>query len=153
LKNSQKQVVKYTIIGISAVLLDLLVYYASSFPIKSLSVAKGLGFAAGSIYTFYLNKAWTWKDNEKTSATQLSRFFIIYGVSLLINIVVNQISIDLLPDHELYLKLLKPNKTEVFSFYAQVDKFIAFGLATVASAVWNFSGQKYWVFRNANKSA
>jgi len=153
LKNSQKQVVKYIIIGISAVLIDLIVYYGSSFIIESISISKALGFIAGSFYTFFLNKTWTWKDNEKTGVAQLSKFFIIYGVSLLINVVVNQFSISLIPEYEFFMQIFRPDQSVWFEFPARLDKLFAFLFATIASAFWNFFGQKYWVFKLAREKS
>jgi putative flippase GtrA len=152
LKDNQKQIVKYTLIGVSAVLIDLLVYYGVSFVIDSISLAKASGFIVGSLYTFYFNKYWTWKEKEKTNVSQFSRFAVIYGISLLINIVVNQISLDVIPQFEIFIKIQKPNGEIWFSFWARLDKFIAFGISTLASAFWNFLGQKYWVFKKGRKS-
>ncbi|MCO6494569.1 MAG: GtrA family protein [Bacteroidetes bacterium] len=147
MKDSQKQVIKYIIIGISAVLVDLIVYYGTSFFIASLSIAKALGFIVGSFYTFFLNKFWTWKDKRKTGVSQLSKFFAIYGVSLLINVAVNEFFLTTLPNFELYLQINKPLQEDFFNFTLQLDKLAAFCLATIASAIWNFFGQKYWVFK------
>ncbi|MCZ2129576.1 MAG: GtrA family protein, partial [Bacteroidia bacterium] len=123
------------------------VYYGSSFLIESLSIAKALGFIVGSFYTFFLNKFWTWKDKRKTGITQLSKFFTIYGVSLFINVAVNELFLQIVPNFELFTQINNPLKESIFEITFQLDKLFAFVCATIASAIWNFFGQKYWVFR------
>lgn len=147
MRDSRKQIVKYIIIGISAVLVDLVVYYGTSFFLESLSIAKALGFITGSFYTFFLNKLWTWKDKRKTGVNQLSKFFAIYGVSLLINVSVNEIFLKLLPYYELFIQINNTTIQDLFNITLQLDKLFAFVFATIMSAIWNFFGQKYWVFK------
>lgn len=139
MKDSQKQVIKYTIIGISAVLVDFVVYYACSFFLESIDLAKAVGFITGSFYTFFLNKFWTWKDTRKTGITQLSKFFAIYGVSLVINIAVNKAVISLIPNYTIDLIISDSFGYGVWKSAFLIDKFLAFFIATAASAVWNFS--------------
>jgi putative flippase GtrA len=147
-KDSQKQVIKYILIGISAVLLDFIVYYALSIQQTPIDTAKVAGFIAGSFYTFFLNKVWTWKDKRKTNFSQLGKFFIIYGVSLLINVSVNKLGISILPDYTLSFNLSNSDGLELFTYGMKTDKIIAFFFATLGSAFWNFFGQKYWVFKD-----
>lgn len=61
-----KQITKFFIIGVSAVLVDFIVYYLLSDLLSlNIDISKGAGFMVGTIYTYYLNKLWTWKYTEK----------------------------------------------------------------------------------------
>jgi putative flippase GtrA len=136
------------LIGISAVMLDLIVYYLLTVAFNvSIDISKALGFASGSVYTFFVNKSWTWNNKEKTSVMMFSRFMIIYGASLFINLAVNRLALFTIPEFEAFFQLKDNQMIERLSFHFKVDKFFAFFLATVASACWNFMGQKFWVFR------
>jgi putative flippase GtrA len=152
MKKGQKQIIKYTLIGISAVALDFAVYYLASFywP-KSLTICKALGFIVGSFYTFFLNKAWTWNNKDKTNLSQFTKFILIYGISLLINVVVNQIFWDILPEHLFSFQIISPSEKVLLTKTAALNKAFAFIIATLASAIWNFTGQKYWVFKTIIK--
>lgn len=147
MKDNQKQIIKYTLIGITAVLLDLVVYYVLSYfyPLW-IGTAKAIGFIVGSIYTFYFNKFWTWRQKSRANVSQWSKFLLIYTASMFINIAVNHLALELIPPYDIFVKLIRPNQSEWFSFFAQLNKLVAFFFATLASAVWNFMGQKYWVF-------
>ncbi len=147
MKDSQKQIIKYILIGISAVFVDLVVYYTSKFYFESEDFSKALGFIVGSIYTFMFNKIWTWKQKDKAGIKQLSIFFIVYAVSLFINVIVNRTFISLLPDYEFDFILYNPLRVPQIEFSAKLDILLAFGIATICSAFWNFFGQKYFVFK------
>jgi putative flippase GtrA len=70
LPDLNKQLVKFTMIGVLAVLVDLACYYLllNLFPEKMLgfasneSVAKTISFLCGMSVTYSLNKLWTWKQ-------------------------------------------------------------------------------------------
>ncbi len=142
-----KQITKFFIIGVSAVLVDLIVYYALSDILGlNLDISKACGFLIGSVYTYYLNKKWTWRHTEKTNKGMIGRFAIIYAISFIFNIVINKYSLVLIPDFFISATITQPDQSFFNIFSVKGDKFIAFFFATVFSAVFNFLGQKYWVF-------
>jgi putative flippase GtrA len=142
-----KQITKFVIIGLSAVLVDLIVYYAlSDLLVSNIHVSKAMGFLVGSVYTYYLNKKWTWRHTEKTNKGMVGRFAAIYIVSFVFNIFINWLSLENIPDF-FVSATITPSEGESFNIFSvKGDKFLAFFLATVFSAVFNFLGQKYWVF-------
>jgi putative flippase GtrA len=137
----QKQIIKFGIIGVAAVMVDLFFYYIflSIFPekffkvISNEAVAKTLSFLCGMTVTYFSNKFWTWKQNNRSNR-RLFKFGVLYGMSLLINVSTNLIV------------LFSLREFVVFSA-VPYKYFIAFLAATCTSALFNFVGQKYWVFK------
>ena len=142
LPDLNKQVVKFTMIGVLAVLVDLSCYYLllNLIPEKLFgfasneSVAKTISFLCGMSVTYTLNKLWTWKARDRSNK-RMAKFGALYGFSLVMNVAINATALFLL-HHFAYIIDL-PNKY-----------FIAFIAATGSSAVMNFIGQKFWVFKN-----
>jgi putative flippase GtrA len=141
LPDYQKQFIKFVLIGMLAVLVDLVCYYffLQFFPEKVLHLfsnevaAKSCSFVCGSVVTYNLNKFWTWKQKNK-SHSRFIKFFLLYIVSLLINVLVNSTA--------LFLLINKP-----FFQPTPYKYLIAFVLATGVSALFNFIGQKKVIFK------
>jgi putative flippase GtrA len=85
------------------------------------------------VVTYTLNKLWTWKQRDRSNA-RLLKFAVLYGVSLFLNVFTNSTLLYLLNEYKDILDL-------PFKY------LIAFVGATGMSAVVNFVGQKFWVFR------
>lgn len=140
LAETHKQLIKFSLIGGLAVLADLSVYYLllNLIPdgvngiITVEVMAKTASFLTGTLVTYNLNKFWTWKQRNRSSS-RLLKFFLLYGFSMLLNVGTNSLLLMLL--HKMAAFEAIPFK------YA-----VAFGGATAASAVFNFTGQKFWVF-------
>ena len=138
----QKQVIKFALIGILAVVVDLICYYIllNVLPEKLFSImsneafAKAVSFICGMTVTYTLNKLWTWKQNYR-SQKRLVKFSFLYGLSLILNVGANSVLLFMLHEYESLFDL--PNKY-----------FIAFVGATGVSASINFIGQKFWVFKS-----
>lgn len=119
----KKELSRFLVVGISAVLTDFLVYY---FLINFLPHfgAKTISFLAGTILAYFFNKHWTFEKKEKSHKEMFS-FLTLYLCTLVVNVTVNQLSLHFL--------------------YGYV--FLAFLLAIGTSTVLNFIGQKWWVFK------
>lgn len=144
LPDLQKQLIKFTLIGIFAVLVDLIFYYTfmNTLPEKETLLldkndfSKLLSFICGSIVTYNLNKFWTWKQNDRSNV-RFAKFFSLYLVSLMLNVGVNKGALIAFEN----IEFLQPIPYKFF---------IAFIAATGFSAVFNFAGQKIWVFKAKN---
>lgn len=142
LPDYQKEFIKFFIIGVLAVLVDLVCYYAflHLFPETIFKVitnevsAKSISFVCGSLVTYNLNKYWTWKKNDRSNK-RLFNFYVLYLFSMLINVLINSGMLHLLHHNEILLQLPK-------------KYLIAFVIATGVSAMLNFIGQKMWIFKN-----
>lgn len=136
-----KQLIKFTLIGLLAVLTDLIFYFiflniipSNLFDFLSTeSVSKALSFVCGIFVTYNLNKYWTWRKRDR-SHKRLAKFTVLYSTSLFLNVAVNGTALYILKNYE-WLAFL-PKKY-----------LIAFVAATGASAIFNFTGQKFWVFK------
>ncbi len=148
MKVALKQFGIFFIIGCSAVAIDFVVYnytlewlcpgcaisnnykhYFQNF--NSADAAKAVGFMCGSLYTYYMNKRFTWKQKNRNNR-RLARFFVLYSVSFIMNILGNKWALTW-PD-------------ELVPFVKVKDS--AFLFATGVSVVINFLGQKMWVFNH-----
>ena len=138
----KKQLIKFTLIGVLAVLVDLACYYffLQILPehflrtISNEAFAKTLSFLCGLSVTYSLNKLWTWKKKDR-SKKRLIKFGILYAFSLLLNVFTNSTILYILKENEVF---------EILPY----KYFIAFIGATAVSAVFNFLGQKFWVFHH-----
>ncbi len=142
LSTLKKQLIKFTLIGLLAVFVDMASYYVllNIFPLKMSSffsneaIAKTLSFICGMSITYTFNKLWTWKKSDK-SKKRFAKFACLYGASLIINVSVNSFLLYLLYDKKELIDL-------PFKY------LIAFIGATGISASVNFIGQKTWVFKS-----
>ncbi|MBW7868837.1 MAG: GtrA family protein [Brumimicrobium sp.] len=141
LPDFQKQFIKFVLIGILAVLVDLACYYTflHIYPEKMFGFiandmsAKSTSFICGSLVTYNLNKYWTWKQSDKNNK-RLVNFYILYILSMFINVIVNS--------GMLHFLILYPALSFVPKKY-----LVAFIVATGVSALLNFFGQKWWIFK------
>lgn len=142
LREWKKQVIKFGIIGVLAVLTDLVCYYLllGVFPEKLFSFitnevsAKTISFICGAVVTYNLNKLWTWRKKD-SSKVRFAKFMVLYIASLAVNVATNS---------GLLFVLYKYQKLVDLPF----KYLIAFVGATGLSAAMNFLGQKFWVFHH-----
>jgi putative flippase GtrA len=95
-------------------------------------VSKGMGFLIGTAFAYFANRHWTFGHREAGRGSAW-RFALLYSVTLAVNVLVNAICLYVLSDRPW-------------------SKSAAFVLATGASAVLNFLGMKYLVFRGNSAS-
>lgn len=125
--SNRAQLLRFLGVGITTVFVDFLVYKGLLIWLIP-SWAKGIGFLAGTFYAYHLNRTWTFSDSA-VSVRKFARFMGVYGTNLPINIGVNSLILNLLPN----------------SFSSRLG--FAYVIATGTSALLNFLGMKFWVFR------
>jgi putative flippase GtrA len=118
----KKELRRFLIAGLSAVGTDFITYYIM-LNFLHFDIAKTLSFILGTVVAFVVNKYWTFERYEK-SYKQIFQFIILYSTTLFVNVMVNRLVLD-------FAELL----------------FLAFLIATGASTILNFAGQKWWVFK------
>jgi putative flippase GtrA len=142
LSENKKQLTKFVLIGGLAVLTDLACYYIflNLFPADAFgetldneAVSKSLSFLCGLSVTYWFNKRWTWRRKDRDTG-RLMRFLLIYGISLLLNVGINSGLLHLL-------------HTQAWLAEVPFKYFFAFAGATGSCSVFNFVGQKFWIFR------
>ena len=119
----KKQIKRFITVGCTAVVTDFIAYTLLQTVLDYLP-AKALSFIAGTVVAYILNKHWTFEKKEK-SHKEMFQFITLYTVTLGANVLVNQTSLYLFPQHIL----------------------LGFLFATGTSAILNFIGQKWWVFK------
>jgi putative flippase GtrA len=120
----KKELRRFLIAGLTAVGTDFITYYIIlNFLHRDIDIAKTLSFILGTVVAFVVNKYWTFERYEK-SYKQIFQFTILYSTTLFVNVMANRLILDF---------------AELF--------FLAFLIATGASTILNFAGQKWWVFK------
>lgn len=122
----KKELLRFLIAGFSAVGTDLTVYYFS-LAFLSHSPAKTISFLSGAIVAYVINKYWTFEKKE-WSHLEIIKFLALYIFTLGVNVSLNRLSLN------------------IFNGLILNYVFSAFLVATAASTVLNFIGQKWWVF-------
>ena len=122
MRKLKKELKYFLIAGLSAVGTDFITYYIMLNFLHH-DIAKILSFILGTIVAFVINKYWTF-ERYKKSHKQIFQFIILYSATLFVNVMINRSVLDF---------------TELV--------FLAFLIATGASTILNFAGQKWWVFK------
>ena len=122
------QLIKFVIIGITVVLIDYIFYLKLLDIFHDYIISKGLSFILGSMFSYLLNRLWTF-NNSQHSSIRLFKFILLYISTLLINVLTN------------YSFLLF---FENFAFKV----YISFLIATIISASINYLVMKYYIFNS-----
>jgi len=122
-----KELKYFFIIGLVTVLIDYSTYQSLIFFESNISIAKSIGFALGTIFSFIANRNITFNVKNNFFG-HLIKFSMLYFTSMMFNVFVNSISLGLFINSNLKVQ-------------------ISFILATIISATINFVGMKYFVFK------
>ncbi|MGH7329080.1 MAG: GtrA family protein [Polyangiaceae bacterium] len=120
------QIVRFVFVGMGAVVVDFVVYFALSRAIPP-SAAKAVSFVSGACVSFLGNRGFVFRAEGRTHKQWMS-FVGLYFISLCLNNVVN---------------------TGVLKLPIPYTKFLAWFSATGASTILNFLGMKFFVFKRA----
>jgi len=123
----RKEVGLFAVIGSFTVCVDLLFYQLFLLSGVGYALAKGTGFICGTLFAYFANRYWTFSHVTERRSSFL-RFGMLYGATLLANVLINQTTLQLLGHNAAIVSL-------------------AFFAATAFSAVLNFIGMKYFVFK------
>lgn len=125
-----KEIKRFTVVGTSTVLLDLLCYYLLINTHHSPSFSKGTSFTIGAIYAYIVNKNFTFRS-KNWCFIQFCIFIFLYISTLAVNVIINELVLWFFD---------KTNLSFILGFLS----------ATFFSATLNFLGMKYIVFVNKN---
>ena len=118
----------FLLVGSTAVLIDFSVYITSLFIGIEISMAKGVSFSMGAIFSYFANREYTFKSQRRNTSGFVS-FSILYGLTLAVNVGANELVLFILGEAQLFI-------------------IFAFLMATCLSAVLNYLGMKYVVFKS-----
>ena len=153
---------KFGIVGGLSFLVDMSVYYGTDIFLPSY-LAKALGIIVATGVNYKLNSLWTWGVKKGADLTEkqpsvLRNYLILYAISGSLNVATNELLLSVLPDWILQLNIVMPNRlvaeqllnnTLTLSkqlFAVKIDKLFAVLTATAVGMMFNFLGQKLWVF-------
>jgi len=122
----RRELAIFLVVGVTTVLIDFTVYRGLVWSGVGISVAKTVGFLAGTVFAYVANKVWTF-GRTSHSPGSIWRFALLYSVTLGANVLINALALHALAGSALAVQ-------------------IAFLLATGTSATLNFIGMKYFVF-------
>jgi putative flippase GtrA len=154
LPESNKQAIKFVIIGILAVLTDIICYFIVLqmlpeivFGLENEMVAKAISFLCGFSVTYTLNNRWTWRKTDHTKE-RIIKSLILYSISLAVNVFLNSFFLELLEKQGYinYFPFSLANNILAFVGIKIGAHLFAIILTTGFTAVFNFLGQKFWVF-------
>lgn len=134
LKPLKLELAIFIVAGGLTVLIDFIIYrgliYCNLLGDDAINLAKSIGFIGGTIFAYFANRFWTFK-NKTVSKGSIGRFALIYSLSLIANIAINHLSILILG---------------IGILNHQTLIMVSFILATGVSAILNFLGMKFFVF-------
>ena len=120
----KREILRFLIVGGIAVAIDALLYYIIlDFNLAIPAVSKRISFTTGAVWAYFANKYFTFLQS-RIQFKEPFKFAIIY----LIGFILNSLTHDL-------------------SFHFDNSLILSFLLATGVSTVWNFIGQKWFVFK------
>lgn len=123
---NKKVVIKFIIIGITTVFIDLIIYL---FLIKIgllIQIAKAISFLSGALFSYQANRKWTF-NIKYFKLSQILRFTFLYITSLLFNVSLNSFLIS------------------IFTYKLSLE--FSFILSTIVSATYNYLGLRLFVFK------
>ena len=125
----RREIVIFLIVGTLTVLIDFMTYRLLLWPgVFGIDFSKGIAFIAGTVFAYFANRSWTFGFKGRSVGTAM-RFILLYSLTLGVNVSVNAL-------------MLKVMEEVIGAFYH------AFLIATGVSAILNFVGMKFFVFRN-----
>jgi putative flippase GtrA len=122
-----KQIKYFLIVGLVTILIDYSTYRSLIFFEFNIIIAKSIGFALGTVFSFVANRNITFNVKNNFFG-DLTKFSLLYFTSMMFNVIVNGISLGVLTN-------------SIFKVQ------ISFVFATLISATINFIGMKYLVFK------
>lgn len=117
------QILRFLLVGACSTGIDFIIYMLLSFKLD-ITVSKGISMIASSLFSYFVNKNYTFVNEEKTDLKLLIRFYLVFATNLIVNLSIN----DLV-------------------FCCTGSKIIAFICATLCGMTVNYVGQRCIVFK------
>lgn len=118
---------RFLIVGGCSTLIDFIIYMVLSCFIN-IVVAKMISMIIACLFSFFVNKQWTFSFKQKTNVFLVMKFIISQILNILINTTTNAV---------------------LFKLFG--IKILAFVFATFIAMIFNFLFQNYVVFKGGKK--
>lgn len=127
--NTIKQFIRFSLVGCVGVSIQYSTFYLlyKVFSVYYL-IASALGCIIGAFIVFLLNRRWTFNIKQGKAVRQLALFFILMALSIAINCIA------------IYFF------TDIVHIIPEISQIIAMAITTL----FNFTGSKFWVFKQSN---
>lgn len=146
IKKTAKQFLKFGIIGVMNTGVDLAVLNAETLLTGAkegypYAIQKGLSFLVAVIFSYFLNKNWTFNDKSKEDeGKKFSQFLFVSIVGMLVNVTTATVVVT-------YLQAPVNNLLNLPMLTGQMWVNIGALCGTALGLIWNFVGYKFWVFK------
>lgn len=127
MKNQYKDKLRFLIVGGSSTILDFIIYMLLSNKI-SIGVSKLISMLIASLYSFFLNKNWTFSNKDGITFFLVFKYIVGQALNIGINTLINLL---------------------IFNLCGY--KIVAFICATLIAMIFNFIFQKNVVFKGVEK--
>ena len=120
------QLLKFIIIGFSGLIIDFLITFLCKEKIKLNGyISNSIGFSFAACSNYFINRIWTFKSINTEILNELSSFFLIAIIGLIINNII------------LYSII---NQYRINFYFAKL-------IAIILTTLWNFFGNFYITFQ------
>lgn len=146
LKKTFKQLIKFGLVGVMNTLVDLIILNIETVLTgvtegTGYAIQKGVSFLAAVIFSYFLNKYWTFRDTSREhEAKKFSQFVFVSVIGMLINVTTATIVVT-------YLKIPVNDILQLKLLTDQIWVNIGALSGTAVGLIWNFVGYKIWVFK------
>jgi putative flippase GtrA len=125
-----KQMVKFGLVGV----LNTGIHYATFYVLFAFFgvhylYASVIGYLAGLINSYFLNRGWTFQAGAKKKSLEFTQFVLVNLIALGVNLAV----------------------LELFVGFGGIRPEVAQIFAILFSLTANFLGNKFWTFRSVNR--
>lgn len=125
-KKSLISFLKFCLVGAANTAISLIVYYLLYAVGVNYAVSMATGYIISSIFGYFLNKTWVFKQKKSKVQNSIFKYYLLYGSSLILNLICMT----------LFIKGLG------------MSDMIAPILTIVITTLYNFIFNKIWVFKN-----
>ena len=121
-----QRLIKYVITGGMAIAIDFAIYYLlTRFLYLPYLASRTASFGVALVWNFTVNRNWTFQAKTGIVSRQATRFLIVMGVTLLLNLVLMRIGVS----------------------YLNINDLLVFIFVTGLTAVANFSAHMFWSYK------
>ena len=124
-----KRLKRFVIVGAITVAIDYLTYYILVTNFGNSYYFKGISFATGATFSYICNSLFSF-EQKRLSRRQLTKFMAVYIISLLVNVHVNSVILNM-NWHNLQ----------------NISLYVSFVVATLTSTMLNFTLMNFYVFK------
>ena len=107
---------KFACVGLSNTFISLLIYYLLKSVGINYIIATATGYIVSSFSGYLLNKNWVFKNKEEKRKS-IFKYYILYGSSLLLNILLMAIQVSLLHISDNIAPLITLCFTTLYNYY------------------------------------